>query len=155
MAQPLIRFRDVSKVFRRADGRGDLTAVDGLSLEVGEGEIVAVLGKTGCGKSTMFNLIAGLIERRTALGLSLRPRVAEPRRRGRGIEPDRQPPGRGEEGIGARDVREHVGRQAEVAHARKRISRRAAGTSSVTATWKRQTTSSRPPSRPARAAPRR
>src|SRR5215467_10196280 len=62
MPQPLIRFRDVSKVFRRADGRGDLTAVDGLSLEVGEGEIVAVLGKTGCGKSTMFNLIAGLIE---------------------------------------------------------------------------------------------
>jgi NitT/TauT family transport system ATP-binding protein len=62
MAQSLIRFRDVSKVFRRADGRGDLTAVDRLSLEVGEGEIVAVLGKTGCGKSTMFNLIAGLIE---------------------------------------------------------------------------------------------
>jgi NitT/TauT family transport system ATP-binding protein len=62
MAQPLIRFRDVSKVFRRADGRGDLAAVDGLSLEVDEGEIVAVLGKTGCGKSTMFNLIAGLIE---------------------------------------------------------------------------------------------
>jgi NitT/TauT family transport system ATP-binding protein len=62
MAQPLIRFRDVSKVFRRADGRGDLTAVDGLSLEVDQGEIVAVLGKTGCGKSTMFNLIAGLIE---------------------------------------------------------------------------------------------
>jgi NitT/TauT family transport system ATP-binding protein len=62
MAQPLIRFRDVSKVFRRADGRGDLLAVDRLSLEVGEGEIVAVLGKTGCGKSTMFNLIAGLIE---------------------------------------------------------------------------------------------
>jgi NitT/TauT family transport system ATP-binding protein len=62
MAQPLIRFRDVSKVFRRADGRGDLMAVDKLSLEVEEGEIVAVLGKTGCGKSTMFNLIAGLIE---------------------------------------------------------------------------------------------
>src|SRR5262245_19631567 len=62
MAQPLIRFRDVSKVFRRADGRGDLMAVDRLSLEVAEGEIVAVLGKTGCGKSTMFNLIAGLIE---------------------------------------------------------------------------------------------
>jgi NitT/TauT family transport system ATP-binding protein len=62
MAQPLICFRDVSKVFRRADGRGDLTAVDRLSLEVEEGEIVAVLGKTGCGKSTMFNLIAGLIE---------------------------------------------------------------------------------------------
>jgi NitT/TauT family transport system ATP-binding protein len=62
MAQPLIRFRDVCKVFRRADGRGDLLAVDRLSFEVAPGEIVAVLGKTGCGKSTMFNLIAGLIE---------------------------------------------------------------------------------------------
>ena len=62
MAEPVIRFRDVSKVFRRANGRGDLVAVDKLSFEVARGEIVAVLGKTGCGKSTMFNLIAGLIE---------------------------------------------------------------------------------------------
>jgi len=60
MAEPLIRFRDVSKVFQRANG--DLLAVDKLSFEVARGEIVAVLGKTGCGKSTMFNLIAGLIE---------------------------------------------------------------------------------------------
>jgi NitT/TauT family transport system ATP-binding protein len=62
MAEPVIRFRDVTKIFRRADGRGDLLAVDKLSFEVAAGEIVAVLGKTGCGKSTMFNLIAGLIE---------------------------------------------------------------------------------------------
>jgi NitT/TauT family transport system ATP-binding protein len=62
MANALIRFDDVSKVFRRANGRGDLLAVEHLSLEVAQGEIVAVLGKTGCGKSTMFNLIAGLIE---------------------------------------------------------------------------------------------
>src|SRR5712692_9759156 len=57
-----IRFRDVTKVFRRPDGRGDLVAVDRLSFEIAAGEIVAVLGKTGCGKSTMFNLVAGLIE---------------------------------------------------------------------------------------------
>ena len=62
MAEPVIHFRDVSKVFHRANGRGDLLAVDRLSFEVARGEIVAVLGKTGCGKSTMFNLIAGLIE---------------------------------------------------------------------------------------------
>jgi len=62
MAQPIIEFRDVSKMFGRADGRGDLLAVDRLTLDVAPGEIVAVLGKTGCGKSTMFNLIAGLIE---------------------------------------------------------------------------------------------
>jgi NitT/TauT family transport system ATP-binding protein len=62
MPDPIIRFRDVRKLFRRPDGRGDLTAVDKLSFEMAPGEIVAVLGKTGCGKSTMFNLIAGLIE---------------------------------------------------------------------------------------------
>ncbi len=62
VSTPLIRFRDVTKVFRRADGRGDLVAVDRLSFEIAAGEIVAVLGKTGCGKSTMFNLVAGLIE---------------------------------------------------------------------------------------------
>jgi NitT/TauT family transport system ATP-binding protein len=60
--QPAIVFRDVTKVFRRANGRGDLLAVDRLSFEVAQGETVAVLGKTGCGKSTMFNLVAGLIE---------------------------------------------------------------------------------------------
>src|SRR5215510_10295962 len=60
--QPVIRFRDVNKVFRRGNGRGDLLAVDRLSFEIAKGEIVAVLGKTGCGKSTMFNLVSGLIE---------------------------------------------------------------------------------------------
>ena len=57
----VIRFDQVTKVFRRPDG-GDLLAVDQLTLDIAKGEIVAVLGKTGCGKSTMFNLIAGLIE---------------------------------------------------------------------------------------------
>jgi len=60
--ESVIRFRDVSKVFPRPDGRGEFTAVDKLSFEIRRGEIVAVLGKTGCGKSTMFNIVAGLIE---------------------------------------------------------------------------------------------
>ncbi|HEY6023429.1 MAG TPA: ABC transporter ATP-binding protein [Pseudolabrys sp.] len=59
---PVIRFKDVSKTFQRPDGRGEFTAVDKLSFEIGQGQIVAVLGKTGCGKSTMFNIVAGLIE---------------------------------------------------------------------------------------------
>ena len=62
MTDPVIRFTDVSKTFLRPVGRGDFVAVDKLSFEVGKGEIVAVLGKTGCGKSTMFNIVAGLIE---------------------------------------------------------------------------------------------
>jgi NitT/TauT family transport system ATP-binding protein len=36
-------------------------AVQDLSFTVATGEVVAVVGKTGCGKSTMFNLVAGLI----------------------------------------------------------------------------------------------
>ena len=62
MSSSTIRVTDVTKAFRRQDGRGDLVAVDRLSLSVERGEIVAVLGKTGCGKSTMFNIVAGLIE---------------------------------------------------------------------------------------------
>jgi NitT/TauT family transport system ATP-binding protein len=58
----LISFRDVTKVFRRPDGGGEFIAVDRLSFDITKGEIVAVLGKTGCGKSTMFNLLSGLIE---------------------------------------------------------------------------------------------
>jgi NitT/TauT family transport system ATP-binding protein len=58
-----IRFDRVSKVFGRdEDGKGGFRAVDDLSLDIYSGEMVAILGKTGCGKSTMFNMVAGLQE---------------------------------------------------------------------------------------------
>ncbi|MEJ8572037.1 ABC transporter ATP-binding protein [Microbaculum marinum] len=38
---------------------GSLTAVDGVSLELGEGEFFALLGPSGCGKTTLLRLIAG------------------------------------------------------------------------------------------------
>jgi hypothetical protein len=41
-ADPVIRFKDVSKVFQRPDGRGDFVAVDKLSFEIAKGEIVAI-----------------------------------------------------------------------------------------------------------------
>ena len=37
-------------------------AVDDLNLDVRPGQMLALLGKTGCGKSTIFNMIAGLTE---------------------------------------------------------------------------------------------
>jgi len=38
---------------------GGVIAVDGVSFEVGEGEILGVIGPNGCGKSTLFNCILG------------------------------------------------------------------------------------------------
>ena len=61
-AKPFIHFDEVTKDFPRPDGKGTFTAVDRLTFDINQGEVVAVLGKTGCGKSTMFNLLAGLIE---------------------------------------------------------------------------------------------
>jgi NitT/TauT family transport system ATP-binding protein/sulfonate transport system ATP-binding protein len=51
--------RDVSKIFRAADG-SEVVALDRVSLDVAEGEMVALVGPSGCGKSTLLRLIAGL-----------------------------------------------------------------------------------------------
>ena len=52
----------VSKVFGKPGTDAAYRAVDGLNLEVRPGQMLALLGKTGCGKSTIFNMIAGLTE---------------------------------------------------------------------------------------------
>ncbi len=41
---------------------GDVTAVNGLSLDIKAGELVTLLGPSGCGKTTMLRMIAGLEE---------------------------------------------------------------------------------------------
>jgi NitT/TauT family transport system ATP-binding protein len=56
-----VSLADVSVTFRLADG-GAYTAVQGCTLEVADGEFVAIVGPTGCGKSTLLNVAAGLIE---------------------------------------------------------------------------------------------
>ena len=38
---------------------GGITAVDGVSFDVQEGEILGLIGPNGCGKSTLFNCILG------------------------------------------------------------------------------------------------
>ena len=55
-----IHLVDVSKVFGKVGSAGAFRAVDGLNLDVRPGQMLALLGKTGCGKSTIFNMIAGL-----------------------------------------------------------------------------------------------
>jgi NitT/TauT family transport system ATP-binding protein len=54
-----VSLADVTIAFRLADG-GSYTAVQGASLDVADGEFVAIVGPTGCGKSTLLNVTAGL-----------------------------------------------------------------------------------------------
>ena len=50
---PLIRLADVSKVYPLESG--DFTALNHISLDISEGEFVALMGPSGSGKSTMMN----------------------------------------------------------------------------------------------------
>ena len=41
---------------------GDLHAVDGVDLDIGDGEFFSMIGPSGCGKTTTLRMIAGLVE---------------------------------------------------------------------------------------------
>jgi NitT/TauT family transport system ATP-binding protein len=53
----LLSLRGVSKRFPKG-----VSAVEDVSLDVAEGDFLALLGPSGCGKSTLLRMIAGLIE---------------------------------------------------------------------------------------------
>jgi len=59
-ASKAVALRDATVAFRLADGR-TYTAVEKASLDVADGEFVAIVGPTGCGKSTLLNVAAGLL----------------------------------------------------------------------------------------------
>ena len=54
-----VALTEVNITFRLADG-GSYAAVERASLDVADGEFVAIVGPTGCGKSTLLNVTAGL-----------------------------------------------------------------------------------------------
>ena len=56
---PVLRVTGVRKAFAKPDG-GELLVLEGIDLDLSEGEIVGVLGRSGSGKSTLLLLIAGL-----------------------------------------------------------------------------------------------
>ncbi len=55
-----IEFRDIVKSYPVKGS--SFTALDGVSLEIEDGEFVTVVGPSGCGKSTLLNMAAGLDE---------------------------------------------------------------------------------------------
>jgi len=61
----MLRLTDIAKVY--GDGKVKTRAVNGVSLEIGQGEFVALMGPSGCGKSSLLNLL-GLIDTPTEGG---------------------------------------------------------------------------------------
>lgn len=54
MQAPMVSLKNLSKVF------GKVTAVDGINLDIHDGEFVTLLGPSGCGKTTTLRMISGL-----------------------------------------------------------------------------------------------
>ncbi len=54
----IISLRDVKKTF--GTGESQIQVLKGVNLDIREGEFLVILGESGCGKSTMLNIIGGM-----------------------------------------------------------------------------------------------
>ena len=54
----MLELKNIVKVYQSADN--PVTALDGVSLKFRESEFVSILGQSGCGKTTLLNIIGGL-----------------------------------------------------------------------------------------------
>jgi len=68
MSTPIISVADVRKSYGRGPNRFD--ALKGVSLDIAEGESVAIIGKSGSGKSTLMHLLA-LLDKPTSGSIQL------------------------------------------------------------------------------------
>ena len=58
---PLLEVKDVCQNYRKGSGEEGSLVLDHVSLNLSEGEIVGLLGRSGCGKSSLLRIVAGLI----------------------------------------------------------------------------------------------
>ncbi|MEZ4707196.1 MAG: ABC transporter ATP-binding protein [Caldilineaceae bacterium] len=56
---PILELRNITKYFGK--GREQVTAVDNISLSINHGDIVCLVGESGCGKSTTGRMVVGLL----------------------------------------------------------------------------------------------
>jgi ABC-type nitrate/sulfonate/bicarbonate transport system ATPase subunit len=54
-----LALREITHVFDGAGG--PVTAVGGISIDIPAGSLVSLIGRSGCGKTTLFNIVAGLL----------------------------------------------------------------------------------------------
>ena len=63
MNKPLLELTQVGIVFDTQ--RGPFEALRAVNLKITEGEYVSLIGHSGCGKSTVLNIVAGLLQATT------------------------------------------------------------------------------------------
>lgn len=56
--EPLIQVKNIHKIYN--PGENEVRALDGIDLEIGKGEFVAIVGQSGSGKSTLMNMLGCL-----------------------------------------------------------------------------------------------
>lgn len=59
--QPIIQTIELRKIYKDFWGRGRVSALDGLNIEVNKGEVFGLLGPNGSGKTTTVRLVLGLL----------------------------------------------------------------------------------------------
>ncbi len=56
----IITAQDLTKTYRSFKGAGEVKALDGIKLEVCEGEFIGIMGPSGSGKTTLLNILSGI-----------------------------------------------------------------------------------------------
>ena len=87
-----IEIRNLRIEFKKPKSEETFAAVDGVSLDIAQGEFVTIVGSSGCGKTTLLLTVAGLVpasagsittvgwvsRRKATPSPRLKPRVTEP-----------------------------------------------------------------------------